>query len=141
MTDENERALLRELVRDEGLRLKPYRCTAGKLTIGVGRNLEDRGITAEEADFLLLNDVKRFSAELDERLPWWKGLDPVRRRVILNMAFNLGVDGLLAFKNTLAAVKAKDWSKASAGMLSSRWASQVGLRADRLAKMMRTGQT
>jgi len=141
MTDENERALLRELVRDEGLRLKPYRCTAGKLTIGVGRNLEDRGITAEEADFLLLNDVKRFSAELDERLPWWKDLDPVRRRVILNMAFNLGVDGLLGFKSTLAAVKAKDWSKASAGMLSSKWASQVGLRADRLAKMMRTGQT
>jgi lysozyme len=66
-------------------------------------------------------------------------LDPVRARVLQNMAFNLGIDGLLGFKNTLSAVKAKNWAAASQGMLSSRWAEQVGARAQRLAKMMRTG--
>jgi lysozyme len=133
-------ALISELRRDEGVRLKPYRCTAGKLTIGVGRNLDDVGITPEEADHLLRNDVARVCADLDARLPWWRGLDEVRQRVLVNMGFNLGIAGLLGFKNTLRSVETGDYLGAAQGMLSSKWAHQVGPRAERLALMMRDGE-
>ncbi|HEX8875378.1 MAG TPA: glycoside hydrolase family protein, partial [Phycisphaerales bacterium] len=129
----DEETLLRELHRDEGLRLKPYRCTAGKLTIGVGRNLDDVGITAEEADYLLRNDVYRAEAALDRQLPWWRNLSDVRQRVILNMAFNLGMAGLLSFKTTLGHVEAGRYLEAAQSMLASKWARQVGPRAERLA--------
>jgi lysozyme len=131
--------LLKELTRDEGIRLKPYRCTAGKLTIGIGRNLDDKGITQAEAEFLARNDIAAVIAELDRRIPWWKGLDDVRQRVLVNMGFNLGVDGLMAFKNTLAAVQAGRYLDAAQGMMASKWAKQVGHRAERLALMMRDG--
>jgi lysozyme len=131
--------LLAELRRDEGVRLKPYRCTAGKLTIGVGRNLDDVGISSAEADALLRNDVARVYADLDARIPWWRGLDEVRRRVLVNMGFNLGISGLLGFKNTLRAIETGDYLVAAQGMLASKWAKQVGPRAERLALMMRDG--
>lgn len=139
MTPNNDTLLLAELRRDEGVRLKPYRDTVGKLTIGVGRNLDDVGISDSEAGYLLLDDVAKLRVQLDKALPWWRSLDPVRARVIQNMAFNLGVEGLLEFRNTLSAVQAKDWPKAAAGMLASRWAGQVGTRAERLADMMLKG--
>jgi lysozyme len=131
--------LLKELTRDEGIRLKPYRCTAGKLTIGIGRNLDDKGITQAEAELLARNDIAAVIAELDRRMPWWKGLDDVRQRVLVNMGFNLGVDGLMAFKTTLAAVQAGRYLDAAQGMMASKWAKQVGHRAERLALMMRDG--
>jgi lysozyme len=131
--------LLKELTRDEGIRLKPYRCTAGKLTIGIGRNLDDKGITQAEAELLARNDIASVIAELDRRIPWWKTLDDVRQRVLVNMGFNLGVDGLMAFKNTLAAVQAGRYLDAAQGMMASKWAKQVGHRAERLALMMRDG--
>lgn len=127
------------LVRDEGERLKPYRCTAGKLTIGVGRNLDDVGITREESRALLAGDIARIRAEVDRALPWAKNLDEARYAVLLNMCFNLGLAGLLGFKNTLAMVQAGDYAGAAEGMLASKWAKQVGARADRLAKQMETG--
>ena len=136
---DNDAILLAELERDEGFRAKPYKCTAGFNTVGIGRNLDARGITREEALFLAKNDVELCKAQLDKHLPWWRMLDEVRQRVLINMAFNLGINGLLGFKNTLAAVKAKNWQAASQGMLGSKWADQVGARAQRLAKMMRTG--
>lgn len=135
----NADLLIKELIRDEGLRLKPYRCTAGKLTIGVGRNLDDVGISHGEAEILLRNDVARSEADLDRHLPWWRTLDPVRQRVMVNMAFNLGIAGLLGFKNTLRAVETGQYLTAAQGMLASKWASQVGPRATRLATMMRDG--
>lgn len=128
-----------ELVRDEGLRLRLYTCTAGKTSIGVGRNLEDRGISKTEAMLMLAHDIDDACADLDRSLPWWQTLDPVRRRVLVNMAFNLGIVKLLGFKNTLAAMKAGDYAKAADGMRQSLWARQVGARADRLAAMMETG--
>lgn len=131
--------LAAELIRDEGLRLKPYRCTAGKLTIGIGRNLDDVGITREEANFLFLGDIKSVTTGLDERLPWWRNLDEVRQRVMANLCFNLGLDGLLKFKRTLRHVEAGEYLEAAQAMLASRWASQVGPRAERLAVMMRDG--
>jgi lysozyme len=135
----NADRLVAELTRDEGLRLRAYKCPAGKTTIGIGRNLDDVGITKAEAETLCRNDVARVEAELDARLPWWRGLDEVRQRVIANMAFNLGTDGLLKFKNTLRHVEAGEYLAAAQGMLASRWASQVGPRALRLAQMMRDG--
>lgn len=133
------KALCDELTRDEGFRLKPYRDTVGKLSIGVGRNLDDVGISAEEAGILLSHDIDRTVAALDTAIPWWRGLDDVRQRVIVNMAFNLGIGGLLGFKNTLAAVKEGRYADAAAGMLASKWAGQVGARAVRLASMMQKG--
>jgi lysozyme len=133
-------AMTRQLRLHEGLRLKPYRCTAGKLTIGIGRNLEDRGITFEEAAYLLANDIAAEERELLRALPWVAKLDEVRQRVLLDMAFNMGVVGLLAFKRTLATIQAGDYQRAAAMMLDSRWAGQVGQRAERLSRMMATGK-
>jgi lysozyme len=131
--------LVAELKRDEGTRLKPYTDTVGKLTIGVGRNLSDVGISDDECTILLQNDIERTVAALDRTLPWWRNLSPVRQRVLVNMAFNLGMVGLLTFKNTLGAMQNGSYAAAAAGMLSSKWATQVGVRAERLADMMRTG--
>jgi lysozyme len=87
-------------------------------------------------------DMAMLVAELkrdDRTLPWWRNLSPVRQRVLVNMAFNLGMVGLLTFKNTLGAMQNGSYAAAAAGMLSSKWATQVGVRAERLADMMRTG--
>jgi lysozyme len=132
--------LIRQLRLHEGERLKPYPCTAGKLTIGVGRNLEDRGITAQEAAYLLSNDITSTQAALLKALPWVGTLDDVRQRVLIDMAFNMGLGTLLTFKRTLAAIQGGEFSKAAAMMLESRWAGQVGQRAKRLSQMMATGQ-
>lgn len=136
----DEARAVRLIQRHEGLRLKPYRDTVGKLTIGYGRNLIDRGITQAEAECLLRNDLRDVTAGLDRVLPWWRGLDVVRRAVLVDMGFNLGVGGLAKFTNTLAAVQARDWEGAARGMLASKWAKQVGARAVRLAVMMRLGE-
>ena len=133
-------AMTRQLRLHEGERLKPYQCTAGKLTIGVGRNLEDRGITAEESAYLLANDIAREERALIQAVPWVNDLDDVRQRVLLDMCFNMGLGGLLQFKNTLAAIKAGDYQRAATMMLDSRWAKQVGQRAERLSRMMATGK-
>lgn len=133
-------AMTRQLRLHEGERLKPYRCTAGKLTIGVGRNLEDRGITAQESAMLLANDIAREERALFEALPWVSGLDEVRQRVLLDMAFNMGMGSLLQFKLTLGAIQAGQYEQASKMMLDSRWAKQVGQRAERLSRMMATGK-
>ena len=131
--------LVAELTRDEGVRLKPYKDSVGKTTIGIGRNLDDVGISEDEAEFLLHSDIARTAAGLDSALIWWRDLDEVRQRVLLNMAFNLGVYALLQFHQTLGFIKSGLWGAAADGMLDSLWAKQVGPRATRLADMMRTG--
>lgn len=152
-------AMIAELVRDEGERLTVYRCTADKLTIGVGRNLDDVGISAQETQqlgittrscvtngitrsqsrALLDSDIGRCEADLDRRLPWWRTLDPIRQRVLINMCFNLGVKGLEGFVNTLSMIRTGRYADAAVNMLKSKWAGQVGKRAQRLSLMMRTG--
>lgn len=127
------------LVLHEGLKLKPYKCTAGRLTIGVGRNLDDVGITQDEAMYLLERDIDRVEADLDRNIPWWKEMTPARQAVMADMCFNLGITRLMAFVNTLAAMKVGRFDAAADGMLNSLWAQQVGARAQRLAKMMREG--
>lgn len=131
--------LAEQLKRDEGFRSKPYLDTVGKTTIGYGRNLSDVGISQAEAEFLLENDINKATADLETRLPWTKELDEVRRAVLVNMSFNLGIWSLLGFHHFLAAVEAQDWSLAKDHMLASKWAQQVGPRAQRLATQMQTG--
>lgn len=128
-----------QLRRDEGVRLKPYRCTAGKLTVGVGRNLDDVGITETEAEYLLQGDVCKVLAEL--KTAGYEGdLTDPRFAALANMAFNLGTQGLLKFQATLAAYRARDWPAMAERMLASLWARQVGPRAVRLAKQVTTGE-
>lgn len=131
-----------QLIRDEGLRLFPYTDTVGKLTIGVGRNLTDKGITPDEAEFMLSDDIAEVTAELSKSLPvaLLQSIDPIRLAVLVNMAFNIGVAGLLKFSNTLALVTSGDYAGAADAMLESQWAKQVGSRAQRLSEQMRTGQ-
>lgn len=134
--------IVSELIRDEGMVLSAYRDSLGYLTIGVGRLIDSRrggGITEQEAIYLLSNDIDRVKVELDIRLPWWTTLSNVRQRVLVNMAFNLGISGLLKFRNTLQAIQDGRYEDAAQGMLKSKWAGQVGDRALRLAKMMREG--
>jgi lysozyme len=133
-------ALEDQLIDHEGLELKPYQCTADKLTIGVGRNIEDRGITEDEARYLLKNDIKIVEDELLERKPEVAGLDSVRQRVLVDMGFNVGLPILMKFQNMWAAIEEEDWDEASAQMMDSRWAKQVGRRAERLSQAMKTGE-
>lgn len=128
------------LIRHEGLRLKPYRDTKGKLTIGVGRNLDDVGITRDEALLLLNNDLVRVRREVERAFPWFSRLNPVRKNVVLNMVFNLGLPRFRGFTKTITAIEAKDWERAAREMLESRWAKQVGRRAQELAAMMKEGK-
>ncbi len=112
----------------------------GKLTIGIGRNLEDRGITKDEALYMLENDIKYVKDELAKRISFFNNLDNIRQEILINMAFNLGIKGLLGFKKMLKALEEKDFTKASEEMLNSKWAEQVKNRAKELAYAMKYGE-
>ena len=127
------------LIRHEGLVKKPYKDTVGKLTIGVGRNLDDVGITKDEALYLLDNDIDRVEDEL-KKFDWFNELDEVRQVAIIDMCFNLGLSRFLQFKKTIEALKDKDWGKAAEEMLNSKWAKQVGNRAVELSEMIKKGE-
>jgi len=123
----------------EGLRLKPYKCPAGKLTIGYGRNLEDNGITEKEAKLMLISDLDFLIEKLENKTTWFKELDYVRQAVILDMAYNLGFNGLLKFKRMIQALKNRNFLLASNEMMDSKWAKQVGKRAINLQVIMING--
>ena len=135
----NANQLAVQLRLDEGVRLKPYKDTVGKTTIGVGRNLDDVGLSPDEVDLLLKNDILRTVSDLDKHLPWWSQLGEVRAQVLANMAFNMGIGRLLGFHDTLAAMQAGDFDKAADEMQDSLWFKQVGARATRLVRLMRLG--
>jgi len=132
-----DKALADDLMRDEGVRLKPYYCDAGRLTIGVGRNLEDAGITTVEAMDMLGHDIDRVVDELNAALPWWLELPEPAQRGLANMCFNLGLSRLLKFKKMLLALETGDYEVAATEALDSLWACQVGTRADRIAELFR----
>ena len=129
-------SLKEQLIRHEGLRLTVYDCPAGYKTIGVGRNIEHKGITESEALYLLDNDIGYFTEQLEGNLIGFQELPEDKKAVLVNMAFNLGVNGLLKFKNMLAAITEERWEDASSEMLNSRWADQVGNRAIELSEIM-----
>lgn len=166
MQNDQFSALLKELKRDEGFRPAPYVCTGGFWTIGYGRNLDRVGIEPTEAAFLRLPKIKRYHGpEPFEKRPlslyeaevllvadiqhaetqcriafhWFHGLSDVRKRVIVNMVFNLGLEKFKGFEKTIAAIMAGDWETAAAEMLDSLWHKQVKGRAERLASMMLNG--
>ena len=156
-----------QLILHEGLHLEPYICPAGYWTIGVGRNLESKGLsdeeqqailgtsglnrtevierlkeqvlTREQALFLLRNDIAECEKDL-EQFPWFKKLGKVRRKVLIDMRFNLGPGGFRGFKKMIAALAAGDYKAAAAEMVDSRWYHEVGNRSKRLVRMMATGE-
>jgi lysozyme len=130
--------IIEQLKRDEGLKLWPYTDTIGKTTIGWGRNLTDTGISSDEADLLLSNDIARVSAELARMFPWTSALDQVRLGAFLNLAFNLGITGLAEFKNMLTYAQAGNWTGAAAELLNSKAAEEEPARIHRLATQLET---
>lgn len=132
--------VIAQLKRQEGLRLKPYRCSAGKLTIGYGRNLEDNGISREEAEEMLANDVDAAERAVRGRYSWFEKLNKERQAVIINMVFNLGIDGFDKFRKTIGYIERGDFENAGEEMLTSNWAKQVGGRAKELSEIMKKGE-
>jgi len=125
-----------DLERDEELKLMLYPDTEGKLTIGIGRNIEDNGISKEEAYYMLENDVWATVNACKSVFPWFDELTEDRQRVVANMVFNMGMHRFLGFIKMIGALKGGDYETASKEMLDSKWARQVGDRAQRLAELM-----
>lgn len=135
----NRARLAKQLEIDEGKRPKMYQDTVGKWTAGVGRNLSDRSFNDDEIQLMLANDIALATKDARQLVPGFDNLDDVRQEVLANMAFNMGYAKLSGFKRFLAAVNGSEFAEASLEMLDSRWANQVGARALRLSKAMRTG--
>ena len=134
----------RQLIRHEGLRLRPYKCSAGKITIGVGRNIEDRGITEAEAMVMLENDIAGARADVDSLLDEfgirkWE-LNQARLDALVNMAFNLGRRRLSGFKKMFAAIKDRNFDLGAAEVLNSKYARDVGQRAVELSNQLSRGK-
>ena len=127
------------LIRHEGLKLKPYLCTAGKTSIGVGRNLDDNGITEAEAMAMLDRDIAVTVSALRDEFLWFADLDRTRKDAVISLGFNMGCRKLGTFKRFIAAMVAKQYETAAAEILDSAYATQVGKRAIELAGMIRTG--
>lgn len=128
---------------DEGTVLHAYQDHLGFWTIGTGRLIDHRrggGISPAENDYLLTNDIEGRAAVLDVQYPWFSTLDPVRQSAFVNLAFNLGVDGLAMFKNTLAAAARGDWPGVERGLRNSKWFRQVQpSRSSRIIRMVTEG--
>ena len=131
--------LKNELKRDEGVKAKPYYDTVGKISIGVGRNLDDNGISEDEIDMLLLNDIAGVMFDLQKNFTWYEGLSPNRKRAVINMAFNLGISRFKKFKRMIRAIEKGCFKRAATEALDSKWSKQVGDRALRIAKMIEKG--
>jgi lysozyme len=133
--------LIEQLKRHEGIRTHAYQCTANMTTVGVGRNIDEDGgigLSIDEIEFLLENDIKRCKQELIS-FPWFSQIDSVRQDALVNLCFNLGMTRLLGFRNALTAMSVGDYDKAADEFMDSRWAKQVGSRAEEVCAMIRTG--
>jgi lysozyme len=131
--------MIAQIKRHEGVKLKPYHCTAGKLTIGVGRNIEDNGISEREAEFLLMNDLSAM-ADAAKSYEWYADLNEPRKAVIINMLFNMGQPRFDKFVNTKQFLSDGLYIEAAEEMLNSKWAKDVGRRAEELSEQMARGQ-
>jgi lysozyme len=128
-----------QLIRHEALRLKMYKDSLGILTIGVGHNLQDKPISKAAAMQILEDDINDAKVDLAKAYPWVVKLSLNRQNVLINMCFNMGIERLSTFKNTLRMVESGDYAGAATNMLQSKWATQVGDRAKELAEIMKTG--
>ena len=143
----NQQLLIQELRFDEGVRYEPYNDSLGIPTVGVGHDLQvsplpdvwSYPLTDDEVDQLLTEDLEKVFTGLNNNLQWWADLNDVRQRVLCNMCFQMGIGGLLGFRNTLILIRQGQYVAAASGMINSKWADQTPARAQRLAKMMSTG--
>lgn len=140
--------IIQRLCFNEGIRLKPYYCTSGKLTIGIGRCLDTNPLTQEEINFighdcrtesitkeqafyLLRHDIERVKKQIENKMPWWKNLNEDRRYVLIDMCFQLGINGLLKFKKMLSNLSLGYYEKAAIELMDSVYAKQTPARAER----------
>jgi lysozyme len=139
MMNDSVDKLVKQLKKHEGIELKPYKCTSNKLTIGIGRNLEDVGISEHEAEFLLMNDLDTYMTAA-KSYNWYAGLNDARKAVIVNMLFNMGQTNFNKFLKMKQALDVGDHAEAGKQMLDSKWAKQVKGRSAELSKQMETGK-
>ena len=135
--------LLAMLKRHEGVESHAYECSEGKITVGVGRNIDSEGgigLSEEEIDLLLKNDIERCIIELSSEYDWFVDLDDIRKDAIVDIAFNLGITRLRLFKRALAAMAEGNYKQAATEFLDSKWAKQVGGRALELSDMISSGE-
>lgn len=135
----NRLQLISDLKRDEGVILHEYKDSAGYSTIGIGRLIDKKGggITLSEAEYMLGNDIQEVEHQLDGRIPWWRTLTEPRQRALANMCFNLGITRLMGFKKALGHLQAGRYEEAAEEFLDSKWAVQVGDRAQRIATLIK----
>ena len=131
--------LQQTLIKHEALKLMPYRCSSDCLTIGVGRNLDDKGISERVAMIMLDEDIEDAISDLTRNLPYFGDLPECVKEALVNMVFNMGISRFLQFKKTLAYLKAGKYTKAGNECLDSRWATQVGYRAIEVAALIKSG--
>jgi lysozyme len=134
--------LIEMLKVHEGVETYAYKCSENKTTIGVGRNVDKNGglgLSDDEVDYLLQNDINRIILELDSEYSWYSDLDDVCQNAMIDISFNLGQTRLRAFKKALAAMSEGDWDEAADQFMDSRWSEQVGIRAKNLTEMIRSG--
>jgi lysozyme len=140
MTPEGKLKLKQLLVNHESYKQFPYVDTTGHLTIGIGRNLNDRGISTSEAFYLLDDDIIYFTGKLNHFLPFFSKLDENRQIALVDMCFNLGVQGFLGFRKMLSALERGDYQEAADQILQSEWYNQVGQRASTISNILRSGE-
>jgi lysozyme len=134
---------LREMLRrHEGVRNFVYLCSEGYETIGVGRNIADSGLglSDDEVDYLLDNDIKRVRDELTDEYYWFGALNDARQEAMIDISFNLGQTRLRGFKKALDAMSTEDFDRAADEFMDSKWSEQVGNRATEVTEMIRTGE-
>lgn len=139
-TNSDEVLLIERIKQHEGFRSKPYKCPAGKLSIGYGRNLEDNGIREQEAETMLMNDLTQATLQLYTEFPFVASMENARKNVLIEMVYNMGINRFKGFKKMLAACQKGEWDKAANEMLDSAWHKQVKKRAESLAEIMRKGK-
>lgn len=140
MNADSMRKLKNIILRHESYRQFPYIDTTGHVTIGIGRNLTDNGISLTEAMYMLDEDIKYFKGKLLDVYPPFETLCEARQLVLIDMCFNLGINGLLEFKDMLSALSDCNYSAAADAMKNSKWHEQTGVRAEENEKIMRTGE-
>jgi len=131
------------LKRHEGVKTHAYKCSASKITVGVGRNIDPKGgigLTEDEIDYLLQNDIDRIISELDFQYDWFSDLNSARQDAMIDISFNLGQTRLRKFEKSLAAMSLNNWDKAANEFMDSKWSKQVGNRAKELTDIIRTGK-
>lgn len=135
--------LIEMLKVHEGVETHAYKCSASKITIGVGRNIDPEGgigLSEDEIDYLLQNDINRITTELDFEYGWFSDLNEARQDAMIDISFNLGQTRLRKFQKALTAMAQSNWNTAADEFMDSKWSKQVGNRAKELTEIIRTGK-